>query len=317
MAQSVMYGGQAVLEGVMIRGPHGMAVACRRPDGGIAVRTQALGSVHSGAMRRIPLLRGMLILWETLTLGMRALSFASRVAMAPDDEDADLPQTVFWGAIALAVGFIAAVFFATPLALANLTRMLDAHGLAVSLVEGGIRLALLVGYIAVIGLVPGVRRVFQYHGAEHMTVHAHEAGAPLTVEGVRAFAKEHPRCGTSFLLVVMITALVTFVAFDFVVNAGPAISALSRIAFIPPIAAVAYEVLRLGGKYEHHPLARILFVPNMLLQFFTTRAPDDGQIEVALASFLAAAEQEAAGERAPRAAVTGPMAADAALPAGD
>lgn len=308
--QPVSYGGQAVLEGVMIRGPRGMAVACRRPDGAVVVRTQALGGIHAGPLRHIPLLRGVLALWETLSLGMRALNFSSRVALSnPDAGDADLPDTVFWGSIALAVAFIGAVFFATPSLLTHLLTRLDAGRLTLSLLEGGVRVTILVGYIAAIGFVPGIRRVFQYHGAEHMAVHAHEAGAPLTVASVRGFAKEHTRCGTSFLLMVMLTSLLTFVAFDLLVEPGLLAGTASRLLLIVPIAAVAYEILRLGGRFGGNPLVRALFAPNIALQLLTTRVPDDAQIEVALASLAACA----ALAPVPIAAAAEPLPADATL----
>ncbi len=301
--QPVSYGGQAVLEGVMIRGPRGMAVACRRPSGEIVIRTQELGGAHAGPLRRLPLLRGVLALWETLSLGMRALNFSSRVALSdPDDGDAELPDTVFWGSIALAVAFIGAVFFATPSLLTHLLGRLDAGRLTLSLVEGAVRVAVLVGYIAAIGFVPGIRRVFQYHGAEHMAVHAHEAGAPLTVASVRRFAKEHTRCVTSFLLVVMLTSLLTFIAFDLLVDPGLLAGTASRLLLIVPIAAVAYEILRLGARFDGNRLVRALFAPNIALQYLTTRVPDDTQIEVALASLDACA-----------ALIPAPVAADAEL----
>lgn len=290
MSQPVSYGGQAVLEGVMIRGAGAMAVACRRPNGRIAVRTHSLDGIHRSPLRRLPFVRGVIALWETLALGMRALSFSSRVAMeAPsaEGEQTEFPDRVFWGPILLALTFIAGFFFASPILLANLLEPFDVSRFTIVAVEGVVRLKMFVLYVALIGLVPGIRRVFQYHGAEHMTVHAHEAGAPLTVDGLRTFPKEHTRCGTSFLLVVMCVALLTFFVFDLLVDQGFVVRAASRIVLIVPIAAVSYELLRLGARCDGNRLVRLLFLPNLALQALTTKVPDDDQIEVALASFAA------------------------------
>ena len=290
MSQPAYYGGQAVLEGVMIRGPEAMSVACRRPNGRIAIRTQPLDGFAAGPTRRVPFLRGVLALWETLSLGMRALRFSSDVSRESADGDGEateFPQTVFWGSIAVAVAFIAAVFFASPMLLSNLLEMTGAHRFAVVGFEGVLRMGMFVGYIVLIGRIPGIRRVFQYHGAEHMTVHAHEAGAPLTPESLRGFPKEHTRCGTSFLLVVMCVALVTFFVFDLLVDEGFVVRAASRVLLLIPIAAVAYELLRLGARFNDNRVVRAFFLPNIGLQALTTKVPDDDQIEVALASFYA------------------------------
>jgi uncharacterized protein YqhQ len=287
---TVSYGGQAVLEGVMIRGAGSMAVACRRPGGGIAVRTQAVDGISTSGGRRLPLLRGVLALYETLYLGMRALTFSSNVAREPADASApepELPETVYWGSIAAAVGFIMALFFATPLVVAHGAGALGAHRLIVVAVEAVVRLGMFFGYIVLIGFIPGIRRVFQYHGAEHMAVHANEAGAPLAIDSVRAFPKEHTRCGTSFLLVVMVVSLAAFFVFDLAAGGGFLTRIVSRFALVPVIAGISYELLRLGAKYSHHGVVRALFLPNIALQALTTRVPDDSQIEVAVTSLEA------------------------------
>lgn len=290
---NVYYGGQAVLEGVMIRGPEHMAVAVRHPKGHIVRHSEKLGSLYTGRTRRIPMVRGMVVLWETMALGMRALSFSSRVAMEEEDENgetAEFPETVFWGSMVFAMLFMVGVFFAGPILLANLLEMVDAHRFVIVLVEGVVRLGLFVGYIALIGLIPDIRRVFQYHGAEHMTIHAYEAGKPLTVEGVRPFPKEHTRCGTSFLLVVVIVALLTFFVFDLAVDRGILVRTASRIVFIPLVAGVSYEILRVGARFGGNWFVRAMFAPNLALQALTTKVPDDSQIEVAIASFEATLE---------------------------
>ncbi|MFN0145760.1 MAG: DUF1385 domain-containing protein [Dehalococcoidia bacterium] len=287
---NVYFGGQAVMEGVMIRGPQHMAVAVRHPKGHIVRHAERLeGWVYTGPVRKIPLIRGMLVLWETMALGMRSLSYSSRIAFEDDGsgtaEESEFPEKVFWGAMAFALVFVIGVFFAGPILLAHLLERLDLARLWIVLVETVVRLGMFVAYIALIGRMKEIRRVFQYHGAEHMTIHAYEAGKPLDVAAIRPFPKEHQRCGTSFLLVVIMVALVTFFIFDLLVDEGLIIRVASRIVFVPLIAGVAYEILRFGARFNTNPVVKAMFVPNILLQGLTTKVPDDSQIEVAIASF--------------------------------
>lgn len=287
---TVYYGGQAVIEGVMIRGPRHMAVAVRHPRGEIVVHNEELRGVYTGALRRFPLMRGVVVLWETLALGMRALAFSSRVAMEEPGEGGEVvefPERAFWGTMALAVAIAVAVFFAVPIVAAHWVEEVGAHRLVVVGAETVLRLGLFVGYVAVIGLMPDIRRVFQYHGAEHMTIHAYERGCPLTIESIRRFPKEHTRCGTSFLLVVVVVALVVFAAFDVLVNEGLLVRTASRILLLPVVAGISYEILRLGARFERFRVVRWLFGPNIALQRLTTRVPEDDQIEVARAAFEA------------------------------
>jgi uncharacterized protein YqhQ len=288
---NVYYGGQAVIEGVMIRGPEHMAVAVRHPRGHIVTHAEKLGGLYTGRSRRIPLIRGVVVLWETLALGMRALNYSSRIAFedpdAEEGEETAFPEKVFIGTMALALVFVIGIFFAGPILLANLLEAFDTSRLVIVLVEGVVRLVLFVGYIWLIGLVPDIRRVFQYHGAEHMTIHAYEARKRLTVAGVRPFPKEHTRCGTSFLLVVVFVALLTFFVFDLAVDEGLIIRTASRIVFMPLVAGISYEILRIGARFGGNAMVHLMFVPNIALQALTTKVPDDGQIEVAIASFNA------------------------------
>jgi uncharacterized protein YqhQ len=293
-AHSLYYGGQAVLEGVMIRGPEHMAVAVRHPQGHIVKHAEKLGGLYTGRARRLPLVRGVVVLWETMSLGMRALSFSSRVAFEEETDDgqpAAFPEKVFWGTMALAIVFVVALFFAAPILLANLLELIDANRILIVGVEGFIRLALFVGYIAAIGRISEIRRVFQYHGAEHMTIHAYEAQQPIDVQSVRRFPKEHTRCGTSFLLVVVIVALLTFFVFDVLVDEGLIVRTLSRVVLMPVVASLSYEILRFGARFGENPLVKLMFMPNIALQALTTKVPDDSQIEVAIASFEAVLDQ--------------------------
>jgi uncharacterized protein YqhQ len=287
---NLYYGGQAVLEGVMIRGPRHMAVAVRHPRGHIVTHAEELSGIYTGGLRRVPLIRGTIVLWETLALGMRALAYSSQVAFEEESksgEAVEFPKKTFWGSMAIALVFVIGIFFAAPILLANLLEHSGTNRVAIVAVEGVLRLGVFVGYIALIGMVSDIRRVFQYHGAEHMTIHAYEAGRPLNADEIRKFPKEHQRCGTSFLLVVVFVALITFFVFDVLVDEGLIVRTASRIVFIPLIAAVSYEILRFGAAFGGQAWVRAMFVPNILLQGLTTKVPDDSQIEVAIASFRA------------------------------
>ena len=297
----VYYGGQAVIEGVMIRAPRHMAVAVRHPSGAIVRHVEDLRGFTTGRVRRIPLVRGAAVLWETLALGMRAINYSSRIAFEEEEgggeggEAAAFPETVMWGSMALGVIFAVGVFFVGPVLIANLLESLGIARAGVVVIEAALRLGLFVGYIALIGLMPDIRCVFQYHGAEHMTIHAYETSRPLTVAEVRRLPKEHTRCGTSFLVVVIVVALIAFLAFDLLVDEGILVRIASRVVLLAPIAGLSYEALRLGARFESNALVRALFAPNIALQALTTRVPEDDQIEVAIAAFETAAET-AAGE---------------------
>ena len=302
------YGGQAVIEGVMIRGVRSMAVAVRRPDGSIAVRAERLSRLYTGVARRLPLLRGVVALAEMLALGVRALTWSAAVASDEVDEHGDARPLglLGWTALALTMLVALAVFFAGPVLLtAWLDGVLPAAWLVVA-IEGLLRVALLLGYIWAIGRSEDVRRVFRYHGAEHMTIHAFEHGAidadaladdrERHVPAVRRFGRAHPRCGTSFLLTVAVISV-----FVFVLIGTPPLwwRLLSRLALIPLIAALAYEAIRWAGAHPGLPIVRWLFAGNMALQRLTTREPDDEQVQVALAALARAVSEDRAVGQAP------------------
>ena len=295
----VYYGGQAVIEGVMIRAPRHMAIAVRHPSGEIVRHIEELTGFTTGRARQIPLLRGAVVLWETLSMGLRAINYSSRIALdepeegeedagngdGAGEEDEEYTDAAMWVSMTVGIVFAVALFFVGPVLFAN---FLESQGIAravVVAIEAALRLVLFVGYIALIGLMPDIRRVFQYHGAEHMTIHAYEAARPLTVGEVRGLPKEHTRCGTSFLVVVIMIALAAFLAFDLLVDEGIFVRIASRVVLLPPIAGISYEVLRFGARYESNPFVRALFTPNIALQALTTRVPEDDQIEVAIAAF--------------------------------
>jgi uncharacterized protein YqhQ len=279
---NLYYGGQAVVEGVMIRGPKQMAVAVRAPDGRIVERSEGLGAVYTGLPRRIPLVRGVIVLYETLALGMRALTWSSQVAAGQDEEEVSNAQ--LYVALGIMLVLVAAIFFAGPVLLTSWLGRVFGNDYAEVAAEGVLRLVMLVGYVWLIGRMPEVRRVFAYHGAEHRAIHAYEHGRDLTPANIREYPNAHPRCGTAFLLTVMVISLVVFV----LLGTPPIwLRVVERIALIPVIASLAYEVLRLAQRFEDNRVFGWIYAPNIWLQALTTRDPDDGQIEVAVAALRA------------------------------
>lgn len=278
--QRFFYGGQAVIEGVMIRGRRHFSLAVRRLNGEVHTESEPLSQMYTGRVRRVPLLRGMLVLIETLALGIKALNRSATMAMEDQTGGTEeVPRWLMAASLTVAFTFGIGLFFVMPLFATRSFEDAISSDLLSNLIEGIIRLAVLVAYIAGIGLLKDIRRVFAYHGAEHMTVHTHEAGLPLEVDNVRRFPTAHPRCGTAFLLTVAVVAIVVFA---FVPRSNLAVLVLSRIVLIPVIAAISYEVIRFSGSHQGNPVTRLITYPGLLLQSLTTRVPDDGQIEVAI-----------------------------------
>jgi uncharacterized protein YqhQ len=309
----IYYGGQAVIEGVMIRGPSSMAIACRKPDGEIIVRDQLLSGIYTGPLRRLPLVRGMIVMWETLALGIRALIFSSNVAIG--QEENEINSRALWMTAFAALALVAAIFFAGPLLLADWLESLVGSHLLVIIIEGVIRLGVIVGYMAAIGLLPDVRRIYAYHGAEHKSIHALENGDPLEPAAVQRYPTAHVRCGTSFLLTVVVVSVFVFVAVEELIADTFAVRVLSRIVLIPLIAAMAYEIIRFGGAFQSNPITQVLMWPNLALQKLTTRQPDDAQVEVALTALREVLYAEGALERlAPEVAAEAEESIEAAPP---
>ncbi len=289
MKQRFSYGGQAVIEGVLIRGRRGSALAVRRPNGTIHVEHSPLPGVSSEKLRKVPFLRGLLVLAETLLLGARALSRSAQLAVQEEIEGEELPPWAMGGMVAISLAFAVGLFFLLPLLAARALEGLFPNSLLMNLAEGILRLAILLGYIALIGQMKDIRRVFAYHGAEHMAVHAHEHGDPLEPQALRHYPTMHPRCGTAFLLVVGVVALVVFA----LLGKPPLwVGILSRIVLVPVIAAISYEFIRWSGAHARNPVARLLIAPGLALQGLTTRQPDDGQLEVAIAAMKGALEAD-------------------------
>ena len=287
-----------MLEGVMIRGQRHVAVAVRRPNGGIAVQCNPLSTWLTGRLRRLPLARGVIILVETLTLGMRALSYSANVGMeSPDAEDEDEQDEIGAGAIVgmmlLSLAFAVGLFFLVPLFASRPLEGKFGNDLLSNVAEGLIRLALFLVYIWLIGKMREINRVFMYHGAEHMTVHAQEHGEPLDIGSVRKYSAAHPRCGTAFLLTVMVVAIAVFA---FVPRQPFWWLITSRVILIPAIAAASYEIIRWSGRYANNPLVSLITRPSLVLQKLTTRPPEDDQIEVAIAAMKRAVEADRSAE---------------------
>ncbi len=284
------YGGQAVIEGVMIRGQRHFAVAVREPTGKIVVHTEPLkGRIYTDRWFRLPLLRGPIVLWDSLSLGMRSLMFSAKVAMAEEGEGGEkveMSSHAMWGTMAVALAFAVGLFFMAPaLVMSAVVDNYLSSPMLSNLIEKVIRLGLVVGYIAAIGFMPDIRRVFAYHGAEHKAINAYERGVPLAPNEVSRFSTAHPRCGTSFLLVVIV---VSFIAFSLLGQPPLLERLLSRVALIPIVAAVAYELIKLGSQHDGNAFVRALLAPGMWLQKLTTREPDEAQVEVAIAAVQAA-----------------------------
>ena len=292
--QPALYGGQAVIEGVMIRGRRTIALACRKPNGEIYRYREALRSpLTRSRTARLPFIRGVVVLGESLSFGIRMLMKSADVQL--EEEQQQLGKGANTLILAVALGAALLIFIGIPYLTTSLARSLIESSVVLNIVEGLIRLALLLGYLFAISFMPDVRRVFAYHGAEHMTIHAFEHGDPLVVDRVAPYPTAHPRCGTAFLLLVVV---LTIVIFAFLPRVNLLVDLLVRLALVIPVASVSYEVLRAGAAHERHPLMRILVAPGLLLQRITTRRPDDRMIEVAIASM----EEALAGDREAEAA---------------
>jgi len=275
------YGGQAVLEGVMIRGRNQATVAVRQPTGVIAFKHFPLDIQRRDRWEHLPLLRGVVMLWDMLNLGTRALNF-SMVAATGEQEEMTKGSSI--GMFIVALAFAIGLFFIVPMLLASLMGYFGASLFLRELIEGVVRLGLIVAYVVSIRRITEVQRLFGFHGAEHKVVNAYEAGAPLNVETVRTFTLIHPRCGTSFLVVVVLISFVIFLFFGWLPFW---MRLLSRVIFVPVIAAVAYEVLRLSAAHYHRPWIRTLLVPSLFFQRLTTCEPDDSMIMTAIAALQA------------------------------
>ncbi|MFQ5578888.1 MAG: DUF1385 domain-containing protein [Anaerolineae bacterium] len=301
MSKPFNYGGQAVIEGVMMRGQKRMTVAVRRPDGEIEVHSEPLNPrIYSSAINKIPFVRGVTLLWDALGLGMRTLMFSADIALG--EEDVKFEGPVAWGTVAISLTLAVAIFFIVPLLLIGWAERYLGQGFLSNVFEGIIRLGIFVGYVWAIGFLPDIQRVFGYHGAEHKAINAYENDVPLTPPEIAKQSITHPRCGTAFLLIVMVISI-----FVFVLLGTPSIwlRIISRILLIPVIAGLAYEFLKFSAAHAEKPFIKLLVAPGLALQGLTTRQPDESMLEVSAAALTRLLQEE---EILPRPASTGPVA---------
>ena len=291
--QPALYGGQAVIEGVMIRGRRTVALACRKPNGEIYRYREPLRSpLTRSRIARLPFVRGVVVLWESLSYGVRMLMKSADVQLEHEEQLGKGGNTLIMG-VALVGALL--LFIGVPYLATSLARATIDNSVVLNVTEGLIRLALLIGYLVAISFLPDVRRVFAYHGAEHMTIHAFEHGDPLTPARIEPYPTAHPRCGTAFLLLVVVISIVIFA---FLPRVNLLVDLVVRLALVIPVASISYEALRLGAAHERSPVMRLLVAPGLLLQRVTTRRPDARMIEVAVASL----EEAIAGDREAEAA---------------
>jgi uncharacterized protein YqhQ len=287
------YGGQAVIEGVMMRGKQSLAIAMRAPDDSIVIHEDDLGSMYRSKILQIPFLRGMVLLWDALGLGMQALTISANT-QSGEDEKIEGPTLIITLIISLA--FAVSLFFLLPASAGHFFERFITSVFALdasqantaawlgNVLEGLLRLTILIGYIWFIGRIPDIKRVFGYHGAEHKTINAFESGAELTPESVKRFSLEHPRCGTAFLLTLVVLSILFFSLL------GPmplGLRLASRILMIPILAGIAYEYIRWTANHLESGFVKIIVKPNLALQRLTTREPDLEMLEVSIAAFNA------------------------------
>jgi uncharacterized protein YqhQ len=284
----ITYGGQAVMEGVMMRGQKGCAIAMRAPDGEIKIHTEKLSSIYQSKIAKIPFLRGSILLWDALGLGMRALTISANIQTGEDEK---LEGPLLYVVMAVSLTFSIGLFFLVPYGVGKLGQAFGLNVWAGAAVEGLTRLLLIIGYMWAIGKLPDVNRLFRYHGAEHKTINAFEAGAELTPESVAKFPLEHPRCGTSFLLTLVVLSIIFF---SFLHPLPVVFQIIARIVLIPVLAGVALEYTRWVANHLDRPFVQWLIKPNLALQHLTTREPDATMLEVSIRSFneMRALEQE-------------------------
>ncbi len=285
------YGGQAVIEGVMMRGSQSVAIAMRAPNQSIQIHKEDLGGIYKSRLTKIPFLRGLVMLWDALGLGMRALTISANTQTGEDEK---LEGPALYLTMAASFGIAITLFFVAPAALGQLIEhwlggSSTANGWLSNLLEGLVRLLLLIGYIWAVGKMPEIRRVFAYHGAEHKTINAFEAGAELTPENVARHSIEHPRCGTAFLLTLVLLSIIIFSLL------GPlplGWRLASRVLMLPVLAGLAYEYIRWTANHLDSAFVKLLVRPNLALQHLTTREPSLDMLEVSIAAFQAMRSDE-------------------------
>jgi len=274
------YGGQAVIEGVLMRGANSIAMANRAPNNEIVVTQEDLTGIYTSSLRKIPFLRGLLILWDSLGLGMRYLTLSANVQTGEEEK---LEGPMLYVTLAISMLFGIGLFFLLPALVSGLLdKVINASAWAINLFEGLLRLAILILYLWLIGKMPDINRVFMYHGAEHKTINAFEDGAELTPEVVKGYSLEHPRCGTAFILTLVLMSIILFSLL------GPLPlhwRLLTRLLMIPVLASLAYEYIRLLANHLDLAFVRFIIKPNLALQRLSTREPTEEMLEVSIKAF--------------------------------
>lgn len=287
------YGGQAVIEGVLMRGKKSCAMATRAPNKDIIIHQENLTGIYISNLSKIPFLRGLIVLWDSLGLGMRYLTLSANVQTGEDEK---LEGPLLYLTLILSISFGIGIFFLAPALVSGLlARFVGMSAFVINLFEGFFRLVLLILYLWIIGKMPDINRVFMYHGAEHKTINAFEDGSKLTPSNVATYSVEHPRCGTSFILTLVLLSIIIFSLF------GPLPlhwRLISRLLMIPILAGISYEYIRLLSKFETAPFVKLIMKPNLALQKLTTREPSIDMIEVAIKAFDSMKTMENESERA-------------------
>ena len=282
------YGGQALIEGVLMRGKYALAAAFRKPDGKIEIHTEKLEGIYKNNFFKIPFLRGVVILWDSLVLGMKYLTISANIQAETEEEKVN--GFGLYLAVITALAFALVLFFISPLLISKLIGFFIPLNIVMSnLLEGVARLFIMIAYLMVISRMTEIRRVFSYHGAEHKTINAYEDRAELSVKSVMKYSVQHPRCGTSFLLTLVILSILVFTLIG---ELTFGMKILSRIFLVPILAMVSYEIIRLMGNLQGNPLVGWLSKPNMALQGLTTREPTPEMVEVAITAFNSLLEME-------------------------
>lgn len=292
-AKPTSIGGQAVIEGVMMKGPENLAIAVRKPDNEITIKKESLKGLSKSSATKIPVIRGVIALIDSMVLGVRCLTYSAEFY----EEEAELEKSRFenwlekklgdkandlliYFSVFVAIMMAMLIFIIFPTIVTNFLRTIIENHILLNSVEGVFRILLFVGYVLLISRMKDIQRVFEYHGAEHKTIHCYESGKPLTVDNVREFTTLHPRCGTSFLVLVLVISIVLF---SFVGWPNPFIRILSRFLLMPVVAGISYEIIRWAGRSKSK-LVTMISYPGLMLQKLTTSEPDDGQLEVAIAA---------------------------------
>ncbi len=275
------YGGQALIEGVLMRGSRYLAAAFRAPDGSIVTKTEKLSGLYTTKLVKIPFLRGLIILWDALGLGTKYLTISANI-QAGEDEKIEGPALT----ITLLISFAVAIglFFLAPAGIATLfEKWLSLTSFVSNMIEGFIRLVFTIGYIWAVGKMPDIKRVFSYHGAEHKTINAFEASSTMDVSGIKPFPVYHPRCGTGFIVILMVFSIILFALLGPIPNI--LVKLLSRILLLPILVMIAYEYMKFSANHINHPVLKYLSSINMAMQRLTTVEPSDDMIEVANTAF--------------------------------